>query len=233
MKNIIITSGGTEEYIDDVRVLTNISTGKLGVQIVYSVITIPDVHVYYIHSRSAAKPQHCDNTVTCIEVRTAKDAFEAIKKTMSENKMDAVIHAMAVSDFTFKRDKSVKLKSTDADGFINYMRDTITKNPKIISYIKEWNPETILIGFKFEVGVSIEELFNLATKSIEKNRCDLIIANDKVEMQRVRNHIAHFIYADTIKDNSRHPEVTVIGKNNIAYQIATFLSKKLDTKKSI
>ena len=233
MKNIIITSGGTEEYIDDVRVLTNISTGKLGVQIVYSVITIPDVHVYYIHSRSAAKPQHCDNTVTCIEVRTAKDAFEAIKKTMSENKMDAVIHAMAVSDFTFKKDKSVKLKSNDAEGFIDYMRSTITKNPKIISYIKKWNPKTILVGFKFEVGTSVDELIKLSKKSIKDNDCDLIIANDKIEMQKVGKHIAHFVYADQIKDNSEQPEVTVIGKDNIAYLISSFLKIKLNIKDDI
>jgi len=233
MKNIIVTSGGTEEYIDDVRVLTNISTGKLGVEIACALGNINNVHIHYIHSRNAVKPQCFGKIITCTEVRTANDALETIKKIMTENQIDAVVHAMAVSDFTFKKDKSVKLKSNDAEGFIDYMRSTITKNPKIISYIKKWNPKTILVGFKFEVGTSVDELIKLSKKSIKDNDCDLIIANDKIEMQKVGKHIAHFVYADQIKDNSEQPEVTVIGKDNIAYLISSFLKIKLNIKDDI
>lgn len=228
MKRIIITAGGTEEYIDDVRVLTNISTGKLGYKIGQCLSALKGIKIYYIHSRNAKVPQFVESDITAIEVRTAKDTFDTIEKLMSDVKIDAIIHAMAVSDFTFKRDGAVKLKSNDPEAFIDYMRSTITKNPKIISYIKKWDPETILVGFKFEVGVSKEELIRLSKESIKNNGCDLVISNDKIEMQKANEHIAHFTFSNLYEDFSKNQILTVTGKDNIAFHIQRYLVKVLN-----
>ena len=66
-------------------------------------------------------------------------------------KNDIIIHAMAVSDFGFKRDGAMKLKSNNPEAFIEHLRQNIIVNPKVISYIKKWNPNCKLVGFKFEV----------------------------------------------------------------------------------
>ncbi|MEG0254849.1 phosphopantothenate--cysteine ligase [Vagococcus sp.] len=52
------------------------------------------------------------------------------------------------------------------------------KAPKVITKIKEWQPNTKLIGFKLLVDVSEEELVNVAKESIIKNQADWILAND-------------------------------------------------------
>ena len=192
---VLITSGGTTEYIDDVRVLTNISTGKLGAEIANKFLA-GGHDVVYIHGRNAHLPSSFwfSDRVTTLDWEEVKDTKELMEK-MEEWVPDCnvVIHAMAVSDFTFNRENPVKLKSNDADGFMDYMRANIEKTPKVISYIKKWNPKAYLVGFKFEVGASYRELVNLGYESIDKNGCDMVVTNDKEEMIRENCHIAHIV----------------------------------------
>ena len=227
MVNILITSGGTEEYIDDVRVITNISTGKLGKRIAESFSELEGIKIYYVHSRTAAIPE--GENIHLFKVRTANDALNMIESIMLNDRIDVVIHAMAVSDFTFKRDSNVKLKSNDANGFIEYLRSTITYNPKIISKIKEWNSKTILIGFKFEVGLTTDNLIACAESLIEKNNCDLVIANDKVEMQQQSTHVAHFVYSK-IMQTIGFKNAQYHGKDNISKQLVLFVAKNFATE---
>lgn len=215
-KKIIVTSGGTQEFIDDVRVMTNISTGKLG-SIIADTLARAGAIVKYVHTNTAMLATH--SNVIPHSVISAQDTYDLLEKIIST--ANAVIHCMAVSDFTFKRDTALKCKSNDPMAFIDYMRRTITVNPKIISKIKIWNPNIFLVGFKFEVGAPYEELISIARSSIEKNKCDVIIANDKIEMDRIKDHVAHFV----LSDNTNTFKVT--GKDKIALNIKEILDKKL------
>jgi len=227
-KKILVTGGGTQEYIDDVRVMTNISSGKLGA-IISETLLQSGAEVYHVCGRNSVRPYGNEwGPLYVTEVRTAQNAMDAMKKIIMEREMDAVIHAMAVSDFTFKRDKAVKLKSNDAEGFIEYMRQTITKNPKIISHIKQWRPETILIGFKFEVGATTQDLLLLARESIEKNGCDMVVANDKEQMAQAQEHIAHMVVSEQMRAQHEFgASWSAHGKYDIAIQIRDFLIEVL------
>jgi phosphopantothenate-cysteine ligase len=161
-------------------------------------------------------------------VKTAQDAMYIMKKLIIDEKIDVVIHCMAVSDFTFRKDADVKIKSEDPEAFIEYMRKTIQKNPKIISQIKVWRPEIILIGFKFEVGIPNKDLIHLAKESIHKNGCDLVIANDKSEMIRMKEHIAYFVFSDEMSSKYDIPGGMVFGKNNIALRLVQYIAKILN-----
>lgn len=246
MKKILITSGGTREYIDDVRVLTNISSGKLGAriaetfcnanythyeidriiinkdQIVHTKIEEQPYEVYYLHTKVAVKPigatiasGYCpsfmgrpttvnDETIKMIEVNSVQEVYDKMEELVPQ--MDVVIHCMAVSDFTFNRDNPVKLKSNDADGFIDYMRDNIVKAPKIITKIKEWNPNVFLVGFKFEVGLSEKELISLACDSMKVYDGDLVVANDKAQMVREGKHVAYICRGKTSYERQNSKE---------------------------
>jgi len=227
MRKVLITSGGTRENVDSARLLTNISSGKLGALIASHVCMMKDTKVYYVHAVGAVMPEAIGMyrlpEIKNYPVKTAQDAMYIMKKLILDEKIDAVIHCMAVSDFTFKRDAEIKLKSGDPDAFIEYMRKTIKLNPKIISHIKEWRPETILIGFKFEVGISNEELIGLAKESIQKNGCDLVIANDKEEMNRMKEHIAYFVFSHEMSYKHGIHDGMVFGKSNIASKIVHYL----------
>jgi phosphopantothenate---cysteine ligase (CTP) len=225
MYNILITSGGTREYIDDVRVMTNISSGKLGkiiamkmVDLLHEKIIFKEASVHFIYEKHTECPEYElerpeYGQIQTYPIQSAQEAYDKMQELVP--KMDAVIHCMAVSDFTFKRDVALKCKSSDPEAFIEYMRRTITPNPKIISCIKKWNPKVILVGFKFEVGASLSDLESLAKASIQKNGCDMVIANDKEEMKRRSQHVGHFFFSDGMKTKG-FQDFEQIGKSSIA-----------------
>jgi phosphopantothenate--cysteine ligase len=220
-KKILVTAGGTQEYIDEVRILTNISSGKLGALISNQLIE-EHAAVYYVCGQNSTVP---DKASYIHKVKTAQDAMTGMKQIMSIEKFDAVIHCMAVSDFTFERGLNIKCKSSDPEAFIEYMRQTIKPNPKIIGMIKQWGPKTILIGFKFEVGKTKEQLVALAEASIEKNGCDLVIANDKTEMAKSKSHIGHFVFSNAMKELHGIDNFTAFSKDHIAVTVKEFLKR--------
>ena len=102
-----------------------------------------------------------------------------------------LIHSMAVSDYTpvymtgfnevkDSQDLTEFLDKKNQETKISSKEDVqvlfLKKNPKIISLVKEWNPNIHLIGFKLLVDVSQEHLIQIARESLEKNQADLIVA---------------------------------------------------------
>lgn len=189
--NVLVTGGGTREYIDDVRVLTNISTGVLASMIVDRYLR--DGHnVTYMHSKNAAQPNSMwSKNLTTVVADDVRTAFSFMKHNVA--KMDIVVHSMAVSDFTFNRSSATKCKSDSVEDFIQFMADRVEKAPKILPKIKEWNPAVKLVGFKFEVGKTREELAEIAQGQIAKCNCDFVLTNDKKIMQDSNAHIAWLV----------------------------------------
>lgn len=232
MKKVLITSGGTREFIDDVRVLTNISTGKLGAKIAEKFYhSDEDFEIHYITPKGAKKP---DPTFTIkrfigdkwgkqmfkikenyfeYEISDVQSVYNIMEKLVPQ--MDIIIHCMAVSDFGFKP-CSTKLKSNDPMAFIESLKERIYQTPKILKEIKKWNPTCKLVSFKFEVGLTNEKLIEIATNSGKDNGCDLVIANDKTEMNKEKNHIGYAIQPDGKVENIK-------GKEKIAEYIFNYL----------
>ncbi len=213
---ILITSGGTREYIDGVRVLTNISSGALGAKIATTFqekwpfngnLNDYDLELHFVYVKGSKTPKY-DN-VKLYEVTDVESVYEVMEKLVPD--MDVVIHPMAVSDFGF-RPIHTKLKSNDPDAFIESLRDRIYQTPKILAHIKEWNPKCYLVSFKFEDGVEYDELIKIAANSFINNHCDLVIANEKSEMVKAKEHIAYAF------DGSKNVK-KLTGKGEIAMEI--------------
>ena len=200
MKNIIITAGGTSEKIDNVRKITNSGTGKLGYKIALELLNkYEDVKIYYVCSKNSLRP--INDRVEVIEVDGTIDLKNNIENLLTQNKIDYFIHSMAVSDYMVDYVTNLEsIKSND----IKVINDTkISSNeenlvivlkptPKIISIIKNISPKTYLVGFKLLDSVSKEELISVAKKLRDKNKCDLVVAND-LENIRKGNHKAYLI----------------------------------------
>ena len=187
---IVITAGGTSERIDDVRTITNSSTGSLGFAIGNAFIAEEKVEkIYYLHGKRAVWPEH--EKIEPIEIGGVMDLKENITRVLTEDKIDAVIHAMAVSDYmvhqvttldklmgtedpAHAQDLTGNKISSDIDDLIIHMK----RSPKVISCIKEVSPESILVGFKLLSGVPHEELIDVGYRLLQKNNCDFVMAND-------------------------------------------------------
>ncbi|MDD2476456.1 MAG: phosphopantothenoylcysteine decarboxylase [Dysgonamonadaceae bacterium] len=110
MINIAITAGGTEEPIDGIRKITNMSSGSLGWHCLESVINHmhenhrTDFRIHYIKSsRAITKELHPNDEsyIKFIDVTNTQSVYDSVDKLMNENKIDVFIHAMAISDFSY------------------------------------------------------------------------------------------------------------------------------------
>lgn len=101
---VIITAGGTVEPIDEVRCITNRSTGRLGRAIAERLFEDGGEAVewlYYVHGPSASMPE--TPRTTALPVDTVGDLGEVLSSLLREQEIGAIVHAMAVSDFRVAR----------------------------------------------------------------------------------------------------------------------------------
>ncbi len=233
---IVITSGGTSERIDNVRKITNSSSGKLGNIIANKLIELNNANIdkiYYICSKKAFKPNH--PKVNIIEIDDTNDLKEAVENILTKEKIDYFIHAMAVSDYTVdfvttaqKIAENIRRNPhKDLEKLITHNQDNIVENkissneddliiklkrtPKIISLIKKISPQTHLIGFKLLDGVKKEKLIKVAASLRDTNNCDLVVANDLSDIRK-KNHIAYII-------DKNNNYITASGKEDIAEKL--------------
>ena len=110
MIQIAITAGGTEEPIDGIRKITNMSSGSLGWHCLEAVLNFmhkhhrTDFRVHYIKSPSAItkKLDEIDATfVRFVNVTNTQSVYDSVERLMNEDKIDIFIHAMAISDFAY------------------------------------------------------------------------------------------------------------------------------------
>lgn len=104
-KKIIVTSGPTNERIDSVMKITNMSTGSVGAHVAEKLLTSPDVEkLYYISSKLAKKPVQFptdSQRLQLIEVESTQDLLNTLGCLLRDptNHIDAVVHAAAVGDY--------------------------------------------------------------------------------------------------------------------------------------
>lgn len=235
MYKVIITAGGTSEKIDNVRKITNSSSGKLGSIIATKILEIHGDKIdkiYYVCGKNAIKP--IADKIEIIEIFDTKELELTVRKLLTENNIDYFVHLMAVSDYTVDYVTTAEELASQIDLEKKSTLETICKyddkftddkisssyenliiklkpTPKIISIIKDISPRTYLVGFKLLDNVSEKELIDTALKLKEKNKCDLVCAND-LETIRQGLHKAFVIKAE---ENYS----VASGKENIANKI--------------
>jgi phosphopantothenoylcysteine synthetase/decarboxylase len=162
--HFLITAGGTREYIDPIRFITNASSGKMGCAL----------------ARAAIKAGHKTTLITTIknlkfkienlkfvEVVSADEMFKAVKKHFK--KCDCLIMAAAVSDYTPARKSKVKIKKSKKDLVIR-LKPTVD--------ILQWAGENKAKG-QIIVGFALEDrnLRKNAEKKLKGKNLDMIIVN--------------------------------------------------------
>ena len=74
---------------------------------------------------------------------------------------------------------------------------------KLISNLRNWYPNSLLIGFKLLENVPKEHLIEVARKLCEKNRMDFIIANDLHDL-RNGEHLSFLVNSEGYQDIEFH-----------------------------
>ena len=179
----IVTAGPTYEPIDQVRRLTNHSTGRLGTDLAKRLAG--DGHeVTLLRGRSAT---HSDlpESVELQTFTTTADLAEKLE-CLAEAKpgVGAVFHAAAVSDFAagqvFRRATDGKLeplnqgKLSSRDGELLL---ELKPTPKIIARLREWFPAALIVGWKYDVDGNRDSALGQGRAQISENKTNGCVIN--------------------------------------------------------
>jgi phosphopantothenoylcysteine decarboxylase/phosphopantothenate--cysteine ligase len=169
-KKVMVTAGPTLEYIDPVRVITNKSSGKMGVAIAEEAL-LRGAEVTLIYGLGTAIPP---GGAKKISVETSQDMYEAVVSELKSRKYDIVIAVAAVADWAPKKKYEYKVPTrTQAELTVK-----LKPAPKIIDAVKKVSPHTFLVTFRAEYNLSDEELIESAYERLKEAKSDLIVAND-------------------------------------------------------
>lgn len=170
-KNILVTAGGTIEYIDPIRVITNLSSGKMGNLIAEEAIRLgANITLVYGHGTYSTKSLP---NLNIVRVNTSKEMYDVVMSELSSKRYDVAILSAAVADFTPER-KAIKKIRTSTGKFLLPLSPT----QKIINHVKHMSKQTFLVGFKAEYNVSDSNIIKGAYRKLKECKGDLIVAND-------------------------------------------------------
>ena len=180
--NCIVTAGPTFEPLDDVRRLTNFSTGRLGTELANFLAA----HGHRVTLLLGTMATHAgERQVQQVKFFTTTADLRAKLKSFSGKNVDAIFHAAAVSDFAFgkmfTRGAAGKLKPFKPSKKISTRGGNLfvelVPTPKIIAELRGWFPEAKLIGWKFEAVGGRGDALRTAQSQIADCATDFCVAN--------------------------------------------------------
>jgi phosphopantothenoylcysteine decarboxylase/phosphopantothenate--cysteine ligase len=202
--HFLITAGGTREYIDPVRFISNASSGKMGYALASAAIKAG--HKATLISASDLQPPV---GVDFVGVDSAAEMFAAVKKFFA--KCDCLIMAAAVSDYTPAKKSKIKIKKSKRNLVIR-LKPTVD----ILGWAQKHKKEKqIVVGFALED----KNLRRNAEKKLKEKNLDMIIANPPAAIgsDKCAAHIK------TVKDNWL--KVAPSSKNTVAKNIIHLIEK--------
>jgi len=160
---ILITAGGTREYIDPVRFISNASSGRMGYALARAALKAG----HKVTLIAAPTAQKSPGTAKLVNVETAAQMFEAVKQQFS--RCDCLIMAAAVADYTPAHPARTKIRKTG---------EPLTVKLKSTTDILKWagknkKKDQIVVGFALEDN-NVREW---AEKKLKEKKLDMIVAN--------------------------------------------------------
>lgn len=177
----IITAGPTYEKLDDVRRLTNFSSGRLGTELANFLVSRGHHATLLVGEQATYSGERRAQTV---ETFSTTESLHAQLQELAAQSVDAVFHAAAVSDFAFGK---IWLRSSGGEltevkaGKISTRRGTLlaelVPTPKIIGELRALFPAAKLAGWKYEVDGDRAKAIRSAQKQMAQCLTDACVAN--------------------------------------------------------
>jgi len=163
-KNILIIGGPTAESIDDVRLITNKSSGKTAIELLKEAF-YRGANVELFYGPGKVYPP---DFLKVDKFESIND-LQKLMKARDLKLFDIIIVCAAISDYIPKKQKG-KIPSGKEKLIVE-----LTKAQKIISNIRKKAPNSKIIGFKLEDNK--DKLRKKAFELLKKNKLDFVIAN--------------------------------------------------------
>ncbi|TCP58293.1 DNA/pantothenate metabolism flavoprotein [Tumebacillus sp. BK434] len=175
---ILITAGGTLEKWDEVRGHTNLARGTMGCYLAEQALA-GGAQVVYLHGYFAQLPASHPK-LRLVPFMGIADLGEKLQAVLTTEEIHAVIMTAAVSDWVVDKMFDQQGNPITDTGKISSDNPPVVhfkKAPKVISKIKDWRPDTFLVGFKLEHNADPDYLLQRSRQRMETWRADLVVAN--------------------------------------------------------
>ncbi|MEZ6121788.1 MAG: phosphopantothenoylcysteine decarboxylase [Planctomycetaceae bacterium] len=171
---ILITAGPTREYIDDVRFLSNASSGRMGYSLAQAALDAG--HDVILVTGPVDLPVPMGARVTQIETtdelrRSCLELFPAC---------DGVIATAAVCDYRPRQRISGKITKTGAPIVLELMETS-----DVLAELGEHKEHRWVVGFALES----QDPRNNAMRKLRMKHCDCIVLNDTSAISSLENHV--------------------------------------------
>ena len=170
---IVITGGPACEPIDRVRYITNQSTGELAVKLARRFLDGGHQVELFLGNGAIWRLE------TATYFQTTDDLERLLNEIVERDRVDAVLHAAALSDFgvgetivSGKRTGASKIPS-DAESVL--LR--LVPRPKLIRHLRDLFPNAYIVGWKFELEGTPADVVQEGVRQIQSNRTDACIVN--------------------------------------------------------
>ena len=144
-QNVIITAGPTNERIDSVMKITNMSTGALGGVLADTLLQEKGEEInkiFYVSTKMSYKPRTNSEKIEYVIIESTQDLIEALQKIFSQNTIDVMIHSAAVGDYAGKYVVKAEdlvdeiwdiIQTTSADKLSKDMIMKVFEKPKVVT----------------------------------------------------------------------------------------------------
>lgn len=173
---ILITAGGTREYIDPVRFIGNASSGKMGFAIARAAVNVG----HEVKVIAANVNLKLPAGVSKIDVISSAEMFQAVKDNFQW--CDCLVMAAAVSDYKPARAAAQKIKKSSKHLILELVR-----TQDILGWAGTNKAGQLLVGFSLET----DNLLENAAAKMRRKKLDMIVANDSsaINASRTTAHI--------------------------------------------
>ena len=170
-RSVVVSAGGTREYLDPVRFLGNRSSGLQG----YALARAAAARGAEVTLVSANVSLSDPAGVKVVRVETTVQLREAVVSAAAG--ADAVVMAAAPADFRPVSTSESKIKKA-ADGSAPPLE--LTQNPDILHEIAtdRVRPGSVIVGFAAETGDDTGTVIELGRAKLARKGCDLLVVND-------------------------------------------------------
>jgi phosphopantothenoylcysteine decarboxylase/phosphopantothenate--cysteine ligase len=179
--NCVVTAGPTYETMDNVRRLTNFSTGRLGTELANFLMA--QGHIVTLLRGEQATYSGESRAMRTKPFSTTADLMQQLQ-ALGKLDIGAVFHTAAVSDFTFgkiwlrsEQGALTEIKSGKISTRQGALLAELVPTPKIITHLREWFPVAKLVGWKFEVEGDRASVLRAAEQQLRECQTTACVAN--------------------------------------------------------
>lgn len=189
---VVVTAGRTEEPIDPIRVVTNRSSGRMGIELARA-FSDRGAPVTLILGKTAVEPPP---GIDCVPVSSSAEMLRAVHGALARAAI--VVMAAAVSDY---RPKSVSKSKVKAAG----LKPVFERTDDILARVGGEKGDRIVVGFSLETDDPIVR----AKQKLKNKNLDLIVANPLASLESDTSQATLVFKKGRVKPLPRMPKAAL------------------------